>query len=314
MSPVADPTLRFEREIAGLVKPRRRSSASSPASSSSPVQDARADAPPHSGLIIGCDEVGRGALAGPVGVGVSVIDIRSTKSVPKGLRDSKMLSEPRREELAPIARAWSLAHAVGYASAAEIDSLGISACLGLAGSRALASLLADGVDVSAATIILDGQWDWLSAAAPVPVTVRTRIKADRDCASVAAASVISKVARDRMMIEHAAEHPAYGWERNKGYASEEHRDAIVSLGASPLHRHTWLSRIVGSTELFDLAALSALEAVDAGDAGSIGSVVSPVAGSVVSPVAGSVASKAPVASTSPSGAGGHPEPGVESVA
>ncbi|MBF4571066.1 ribonuclease HII [Herbiconiux sp. VKM Ac-1786] len=258
------------------MKPRRRASAP-------PVQDAPADAAPHSGLIIGCDEVGRGALAGPVGVGVSVIDIRATKSVPKGLRDSKMLSEPRREELAPIARAWSLAHAVGYASASEIDSLGISACLGLAGSRALESLLADGVDVTAATIILDGQWDWLSAAAPVPVTVRTRIKADRDCASVAAASVISKVARDRMMIEHAAEHPAYGWERNKGYASEEHRDAIVSLGASPLHRHTWLSRIVGSTELFDLAALSALEAVDAG-------------------------------SVSPAGAGGHPEPGVESVA
>ncbi|GLK17456.1 ribonuclease HII [Herbiconiux flava] len=283
MSPVADPTLRFEREIAGLIKPRRRAAGSPSSSSSSSVQDAPADAAPHSGLIIGCDEVGRGALAGPVGVGVSVIDIRSTKSVPKGLRDSKMLSEPRREELAPIARAWSLAHAVGYASASEIDSLGISACLGLAGSRALASLIADGVDVSAATIILDGQWDWLSAAAPVPVTVRTRIKADRDCASVAAASVISKVARDRMMIEHAAEHPAYGWERNKGYASEEHRDAIVSLGASPLHRHTWLSRIVGSTELFDLAALSALEA-------------------------------APMASVSPAGAGGHPEPGVESVA
>jgi ribonuclease HII len=110
--------------------------------------------------------------------------------------------------------------------------------------------------------------------------------------------VISKVARDRMMIEHAAEHPAYGWERNKGYASEEHRDAIVSLGASPLHRHTWLSRIVGSTELFDLAALSALSALEAADAGPLASV----------------ASEAPVASASPSGAGGHPEPGVESVA
>jgi ribonuclease HII len=249
---VADPTLRFERELAGLVKPRRRARASL-----DPVIEPFVEPAPHSGLIIGCDEVGRGALAGPVGVGVSVIDIRATKSVPKGLRDSKMLAEARREELAPVARAWSLAHAVGYASADEIDAIGISACLGLAGARALASLIADGVDVSSATIILDGQWDWLSAAAPVPVTVRTRIKADRDCASVAAASVISKVARDRLMIEHADAHPHYRWERNKGYASEEHRDAIVAHGASPLHRHTWLSRIAGSVELpleFDAAS------------------------------------------------------------
>ncbi|MGD8194030.1 ribonuclease HII [Herbiconiux sp. P18] len=253
MSPVADPTLRFEREIAGLVPARRR-----PAASVAPVEPgAVEERAPHSGIIIGCDEVGRGALAGPVGVGVSAIDVRVTKSVPKGLRDSKMLSEARREELAPVARAWSLAHAVGYASADEIDAIGISACLGLAGRRALESLAADGVDVSSATIILDGQWDWLTAAAPMPVTVRTRIKADRDCASVAAASVVAKVARDRLMIEHAAAHPAYGWERNKGYASEQHRDAIVSLGATALHRHTWLSRISPPAEaLFELDGLS----------------------------------------------------------
>jgi ribonuclease HII len=258
MSPVADPTLRFECEIAGLVRPRRRAGAADARAAVTAGGDATetgAGHPPHSGIVIGCDDVGRGALAGPVGVGVSVIDVRATKSVPKGLRDSKMLSEARREELAPVARAWSLAHAVGYASAEEIDAIGISACLGLAGRRALESLAADGVDVSSATIILDGQWDWLSAAAPMPVTVRTRVKADRDCASVAAASIVAKVARDRMMIEHAATHPAYGWERNKGYASEHHRDAIVSFGATPLHRHTWLSRISGSVELFDLDGL-----------------------------------------------------------
>jgi ribonuclease HII len=226
---VADPTLRLERAIVRGV----------PAGGG----EGSGDAPVHSGLVIGCDEVGRGALAGPVAVGLCVIDVRKTRRVPAGLRDSKMLSEPRREELAPVAAAWGLASAVGYASAAEIDTLGISACLGLAGKRALSDLHLAGVDVMASTIILDGHWDWLSPALMTPLHVRTQIKADRDCASVAAASVISKVARDRLMIEHDPAHPHYGWARNKGYASEQHRVALLERGASPLHRHTWLTKI-----------------------------------------------------------------------
>jgi ribonuclease HII len=220
MSPVADPTLRFERSLL----------------------------PGRTGFVIGCDEVGRGALAGPVAVGLCLVEVKTSTRVPKGLRDSKMLAEPRREQLAPVARAWGVAHAVGYASADEIDRIGISACLGLAGLRALGELQAAGVDVTATTIVLDGQWDWLTPAAPMPLTVRTRIKADRDCASVAAASVISKVARDRLMIEHDGGYPAYGWVRNKGYASEEHRDAIVSHGPTDLHRHTWLSRLLAQPD------------------------------------------------------------------
>ncbi|MFB2597209.1 ribonuclease HII [Herbiconiux sp. P17] len=265
MTPVADPTLKFEREIVGLG--RRRRAAAAPLEGGLlidvPVDVAAPAEPPHSGLVIGCDEVGRGALAGPVAVGLCVIDVRVTKSVPKGLRDSKMLAEPRREELAPIARSWSLAHAVGYASALEIDRIGISACLGLAGARALDDLAAAGVDVSSATIILDGQWDWLTPAVSRPLTIRTRIKADRDCASVAAASVISKVARDRLMIEHDGAFPHYGWVRNKGYASEEHRDAILSHGPSELHRHTWLSKMMaGPLEEEPAIALDGLDAVD----------------------------------------------------
>ncbi|SDZ28374.1 ribonuclease HII [Herbiconiux ginsengi] len=262
MTPVADPTLKFEREIVGLGR-RRRAVAPADGSLSIDVPiDVETAEPPHSGLVIGCDEVGRGALAGPVAVGLCVIDVRVTKSVPKGLRDSKMLAEPRREELAPIARSWSLAHAVGYASALEIDRIGISACLGLAGARALDELAAAGVDVSSATIILDGQWDWLTPAVSRPLTIRTRIKADRDCASVAAASVISKVARDRLMIEHDGTFPHYGWVRNKGYASEEHRDAILSHGASELHRHTWLSKMMAAPLEEPAVALDGLDAVD----------------------------------------------------
>lgn len=216
MSPVADPTLALERRLLGR-------------------QD---------GLIIGCDEVGRGALAGPVAVGICVVEVRRSTRVPKGLRDSKMLSEARREVLAPVAGSWGVAHAVGYASADEIDRIGITACLGLAGARALAEIVAAGIDVSAVPVILDGHFDWLSRAVPHPLTVHTQIKGDRDCASVAAASVISKVARDRLMVEHDGVHPAYGWARNKGYGSEEHRSAILSLGPTDLHRHTWLSGVL----------------------------------------------------------------------
>ena len=97
--------------------------------------------------VIGCDEVGRGALAGPVGVGLAVVNAMAA-AIPAGLRDSKMLSEPRREALAPLAVAWALHSAVGLASAAEVDALGIIACLGLAGKRALARLHADGVDIA----------------------------------------------------------------------------------------------------------------------------------------------------------------------
>jgi len=229
MTPVADPTLDLERKIAGVGRGRRPNG--------------------HSGVVIGCDEVGRGALAGPVAVGLCVIDVRAAREVPKGLRDSKMLSEPRREELAPVAMSWGIAHAVGYASAQEIDEKGISVCLGLAGKRALAELHTAGVDVMAATIILDGHFDWLTPVLSTPLSIRTQVKADRDCASVAAASVISKVARDRMMIDHDVDFQGYGWARNKGYASEEHRDAILSLGATELHRHTWLSKLMGSAEL-----------------------------------------------------------------
>jgi len=257
MTPVSDPTLRFEREITGLGRRRRPRAV---LDGGLPIDVEPEDVPTHSGLVIGCDEVGRGALAGPVAVGLCVVDVRSTRSVPKGLRDSKMLSEPRREELAPVARRWGIAHAVGYASALEIDRIGISACLGLAGARALADLVAAGVDVSSATVILDGQWDWLTPAAPMPLTIRTRIKADRDCASVAAASVISKVARDRLMIEHDGSFPLYGWVRNKGYASEEHRDAILSHGPSELHRHTWLSKMMAAPLVEPAVALDGLGA------------------------------------------------------
>lgn len=190
-------------------------------------------------LVIGCDEVGRGALAGPVAVGMAVVDV-SVGPMPEGLRDSKLLSESRREQLRPLCVRWVLHSAVGLASAVEVDRLGLTACLGLAGKRALAALRRDGVDIHAGTVLLDGNVDYLNPALRRAIPVVTRIKGDRDCASVAAASVIAKVHRDRIMIDRHADFPGYGWAANKGYGSREHLAAIAELGPTHLHRRTWL--------------------------------------------------------------------------
>ncbi|MDH6181426.1 ribonuclease HII [Microbacteriaceae bacterium SG_E_30_P1] len=211
--PVADPTLRVERS---LLKSGAR-------------------------YVIGCDEVGRGAIAGPVAVGVSVVEA-GVRAIPTGLRDSKLLSEKRREELAPVAAAWVRFSAVGMADAEEVDRLGIMAALGLAGKRALIAVHEAGVGIHESVVLLDGKHDWLTVALTKPPRVQTVVKADRDCASVAAASVIAKVQRDRLMIDADAFHPGYGWPGNKGYGSADHFAAIESLGPSPLHRHTWLKQ------------------------------------------------------------------------
>ncbi|MEO8908223.1 MAG: ribonuclease HII [Microbacteriaceae bacterium] len=192
--------------------------------------------------VIGCDEVGRGAIAGPVAVGMVVVDAE-VEQMPLGLRDSKLLSEPRREALAPLCRAWARFSAVGLASPEEVDALGIIACLGLAGKRALVALHEQGAAIQEATVILDGNHNYLSPAlhSTTPAIV-TRIKADQTCASVAAASVIAKVHRDRLMIERDALTPGYGWAGNKGYGSAAHLAAIAALGASDFHRRTWLKQ------------------------------------------------------------------------
>ncbi|ALX66894.1 ribonuclease HII [Microbacterium sp. XT11] len=194
----------------------------------------------ESELLVALDEVGRGALAGPVAVGVAVIDAKGARRrVPEGLRDSKLVPERRRPEVAARAAAWVQASGVGWASAAEIDRVGIMRALGLAASRAILCVVEQGVTMDNALVLLDGNHDYVSAVHPAPLRVRSKVKADRDCASVSAASVIAKVARDALMIDLHAEHPDYQWNRNKGYASVEHRDAIRALGLSPHHRASW---------------------------------------------------------------------------
>jgi ribonuclease HII len=200
-------------------------------------------------LVAGMDEVGRGALAGPVSVGVVVVDA-ATRTGPKGVADSKLLTPDAREAIAPAVRRWAVAWGVGHAGPAEIDEIGIIAALRKAGRRALAQvrLVCGDVDV----VVLDGKHDWLSTPAldlfaatdalddgiPVPA-VRTLIKADMTCTSVAAASVLAKVERDAILVELAQRHPEYAWDQNKGYSTEAHMDALGLHGPTPQHRRSW---------------------------------------------------------------------------
>ena len=191
--------------------------------------------------VIGCDEVGRGAIAGPVAVGLAVVDL-ACGPFPPGLRDSKLPSPKRREELAPLTAAWARHSSVGLASALEVDTLGLTAALGLAGKRALTRLHNGGAKIRESIILLDGAFDWLNPALSSRLPLRLQVKADRDCASVAAASVVAKVFRDRIMIDADATTPGYDWAGNKGYGSAGHFAAIAALGATAMHRHTWLKK------------------------------------------------------------------------
>ena len=198
-------------------------------------------------LLAGMDEVGRGALAGPVSVGVVVID-DVCRSAPVGVKDSKLLSHQMRERMVPKIQKWATAYAVGHASPGEIDRHGIMVALRLAGTRALAAL-----PVIPDLVILDGNYDWLTDpervgllgfaesgdALATCVPVRTMVKADLFCSSVAAASVLAKVERDAMMVALAAQVPGYAWELNKGYSAPEHFDALRCHGPSVYHRLSW---------------------------------------------------------------------------
>lgn len=190
------------------------------------------------------DEVGRGALSGPVTIGMVVVT-EQTRTAPQGVRDSKLLTPAAREALVPKIRRWAPVHGVGHATPAEIDEYGIIAAMRLAGHRALAQLA-----VRPDAVLLDGNHDYLSIpeqaalfgppglADEVP-PVTTMIKADMRCAAVAAASILAKTARDAIMVQLATEHPEYGWELNKGYSAPEHIAALAQHGPTLHHRRSW---------------------------------------------------------------------------
>ncbi|WP_420853370.1 ribonuclease HII [Ruania rhizosphaerae] len=217
-------------------------------------------------LVAGMDEVGRGALAGPVSVGVAVVDA-TTGRIPVGLRDSKLLRPHVRERLVAPIRRWSVASAVGHAEPEEIDRIGIIAALRLAGSRALTTLAERGIEPG--VVILDGSHDWLTTPAHLPPPerpappVRTQVKADLRCAVVAAASVLAKVERDGLLVEAHERYPAYGWAGNKGYSAPEHLEALATHGACLWHRRSW-SLPTGPRPVAQTLPLDALATPSAG--------------------------------------------------
>jgi len=188
-------------------------------------------------LLASMDEVGRGAPAGPVAVGVVVIHV-DTPPAPPGVRDSKLLTAAARDTLVPVVERWAADCSVGTAGADEVDAVGVVGALRLAGRRALAALVA-----RPDLVLLDGSHDWLTDPGPAPghagVPVVTRVKGDLTCASVAAASILAKVHRDTLMAGLDAEFPGYGWAANKGYGTADHLEALQRLGPTPQHRVSW---------------------------------------------------------------------------
>jgi ribonuclease HII len=177
-------------------------------------------------VIAGVDEVGMGPLAGPVVGGAVVLEVGARIS---GLNDSKLLTPDERERLDRIIRRRALAFSICAVDHAQVDRLGLIKARHLATAGAVA-----GLKIPAEYLLVDA-WDVPEAPLPQMAVVR----GDRTCASIMAASIVAKVARDQTMVEYDRIYPGYGFAFHKGYATPEHRAAIRRLGPSPIHRTSW---------------------------------------------------------------------------
>ena len=181
-------------------------------------------------VVVGIDEVGRGAWAGPVTVGAVV----SPPEHLRGVRDSKELARDERTRVAAAVREWAVAVGVGHASHEECDTFGMTAALRMAGYRALEQLEAQGFIPD--RVILDGNHDYLRLGA----RCTTIIKGDAKVLAVAAASCVAKVTRDAIMRDEAEHYPPYGFESNVGYPAPVHKAALRGYGPSVIHRRSWI--------------------------------------------------------------------------
>jgi ribonuclease HII len=181
-------------------------------------------------VVVGIDEVGRGAWAGPVTVGAVV----PAPEHLRGIRDSKALNRPERERAAAAVRDWAVAIGIGHASALECDELGMTAALRVAANRALAQLAAQGYEPD--RVILDGNHDYLRLGE----RCTTVVKGDASVLAVAAASCVAKVTRDALMVEDAENYPPYDFESNVGYPAPVHKHALRGYGPSAIHRRSWI--------------------------------------------------------------------------
>jgi len=196
-------------------------------------------------IVVGIDEVGRGALAGPMVLGAVVLT--NACAPPESLNDSKLLTPLQREALEEPLIEWAADWSLGSVSASEIDAWGLRLALAVAATRAL-----DALRVRPSVALIDGSFNLLRAPMDIPFGVQappelayramnatTFVKGDRRCASIAAASVLAKVARDRLMVDLDRHFTDYGWSSNKGYGAKRHMEAIRRLGQTVHHRHSW---------------------------------------------------------------------------
>ena len=183
--------------------------------------------------VCGCDEAGAGPLAGPVYAAAVVLPYGL--EIP-GLNDSKKLTEKKRESLFPVIRAQALAWSVASVSAAEIDATDI-----LSARMKAMQLAIDGLPLPAEFALIDGNRDKGRSAA-IRTEHRCVVKGDALSASIAAASILAKVSRDRYMVEMAERYPQYAFEQHKGYGTKLHYERLELYGPSPIHRLTFVKK------------------------------------------------------------------------
>lgn len=178
-------------------------------------------------IVVGVDEVGRGAWAGPIMVGAAVLPKQRRVY---GVRDSKMLSESERERLFGRLTGWCEAWAVGAASQSECDEVGMAEAQRRAARRAIESL-----GVQPQRVLVDGNWDFVGFGCTTRI-----IKGDATCLSISTASILAKVTRDRCMRAESDHYPGYEFDANKGYPCPRHKMALHAYGPTAIHRRTWI--------------------------------------------------------------------------
>lgn len=195
------------------------------------------------GIVVGIDEVGRGALAGPLTV--AAVALPDEPQV-VGIDDSKKLSPKRREAMAAQIREVALGVGICHIPPDEIDACGMAASLRVCMGRALAAcerdIAARGNGSGADAVLVDGNPIHLHA------NEKTIVKGDGKAACIAAASIVAKVTRDALMVEYAQSYPAYHFDSNKGYGSAAHIEALRELGPCELHRRSFLGNICGQQQ------------------------------------------------------------------
>lgn len=183
--------------------------------------------------VCGVDEAGRGPLAGPVCAAAVILP---SDCVIDGLNDSKKLSEKRREVLFDVICERAVAYAVAFASVAEIEQYNILGATFLAMNRAI-----DALSPAADFALIDGN----AVPKGIAVPCETIVKGDAKSASVAAASILAKVSRDRLMLEYDRQYPLYGFAKHKGYGTKLHNEAILKYGPLDIHRKKFLEKLLG---------------------------------------------------------------------